>query len=369
MASYYRWSTVSDIPLFLQLINPTQIGATGKTPEVAIRRHRLLDGTVLDGHFWNGAAFTATPTWLPMVEFDAVNWPGLYTYDFDQTAIGTTQVYLIYYRHTSTPVGFNVEEHIVTDEIYIPTSSPAVPVIPGDTVMGRLADMENSTGDVALANADAAWDGILAGHLNPGSTGEALASCSAGQVGARQIDITVEDGIATPIQGVAVDVFDVTNTYHLFRVYTGVTGEVSIAVDDATYQIRLSSSGYSFTVPETLVVTVDAAVTYVGTALGVVVPPVDPALCKIYGSVDNAGGTDMAGCCVEAFASTPQTVGGWQKAAVVASTLTDASGYFEIELVRLTEVRFKISDPDGNELFEQILTVPDAATQALASWS
>jgi len=368
-SSYYRWSTDSAIPLFLQLTTPAQAGATGLSPEVAIRRARLLDGTVLDGWYWDGAGFSATPQWHTLAEYDAVNAPGLYVYDWEQNLVGASQIYLVYYRHTVAPIGFAIEEHVVSDELFIPSSSPAVPVIPGDTVMGRLAAMEDPLGDVAQANADAVWDEALGAHLLPGSTGEALAQLAAGQVGARQIDITVEDGGSNPIQGATVDVFDITNTVHLFRTYTDTLGQVSVALDDGTYNVRLFASGYAFTVPEVLTVTADAAVTYAGTALGTIIPPTNPDHCIIYGAVDNAAGTPIPGACVEAFADTPQVVAGFQKSERVASTLTDVDGNFQLELVQLTEVRFVITDPDGETVLEILRTVPAQPTQDLASWT
>ena len=113
--SYYRWSTDSDVPLFLKLTTPSQTGATGKTPEVSIRRARLLNGTALDGWYWDGAGgFNAAPQWFTLTEYDASNWPGLYLYDWEQTLVGGPTVYLVYFRHTVAPVGFSVEEHIVT---------------------------------------------------------------------------------------------------------------------------------------------------------------------------------------------------------------------------------------------------------------
>lgn len=370
MPSYYKWATDKDITLKLDLREPDQSGSTGKSPEVSIRRHRSIAGVALDNYWWNGTTFQNTASWITMSEFDATNNPGLYLYFFEQSNVGVEQIYLVRYRHTSSPTGFDDEVHIFTDELFIPSTSPAVPVVPGDTVMGRLADMEDSTGNVALANADAVWDEQLSAHLLPGSTGEALNACAGSQVGARQIDITVEDQASQPIQGATVDVFDNTNTFHIFRTYTDNAGQVSIAIDDGTYNIRLFASGYSFTVPEVLVVTADGSVTYSGTALISIIPPASPDLCAIYGVVDDVGGNPVDGACVEAYAVTPQTVGEYLKSDLIASTRTATDGTFQIDLVRLTQVQFKITDPDTKtDIYDEIKTVPDAASQALESWT
>jgi hypothetical protein len=287
----------------------------------------------------------------------------MYEYQFEQP--GVQQVYLVYFRHTIAPIGFDVEQHIVTDEVYIPSASPAVPVVPGDTVMGRLAAMEDPTGDVAQANADAVWDETLADHLSAGSTGEALAACSAGHVGIRQIDITVEDTGPAPIQGAQVDVYDATNTNLLFRVWTDVNGDVSVALDDGDYNIRLFASGYSFTVPETLTVSADAGVTFVGTPLTSLITPSAPDLCVIFGTIRDALGQPISGACVEAYAITPQTVSGVQKGDRVGTTVTDVNGWFTIELVRTSTVQFTIEGTAFD--FERV--VPDQPSQDVTTWT
>lgn len=361
--SYYKWGTADDIALILQLVSPTGIGVVGATPEVAIRRWRDQNGLPLDGHFWNGAGFQNTPVWLPIPEVDGVNTPGLYSYDFDQP--GVSQTYLVYYRHTAAPIGFAVEEHVVTDELYVPSASPVVPVSPGDTVMGRLAAMEDPTTPVPLAMADAVWDEQLNQHLLAGSTGEALSKCVGSQIGAYQIDITVKDDGGAPIQGAQVDLYDNTNTFHLFRVWTDVNGQVSIALDAGGYNVRLFASGFAFTVPEPLTVSADAAVEFTGTSLLNLVTPSAPDLCVIYGTVRDALGRPISGACVEAYAVTPQTVSSIQKGDRAGNTRTDANGWFQIELVRLTVVQFTIE----GTAFDFERTVPDQSSQDVTTWT
>lgn len=361
--TYQFWGTDKEIPLSLQLVSPSGAGATGASPEVAIRRWRDSAGTLLDGYYWTGATFTNTPTWLSVTEVDATNYPGAYEYNFEQP--GVQQLYMVYYRNTAAPIGFDVEQHIVTNEIFIPTASPVVPVVPGDTVMGRLADMEDPTGDVALANADAVWDETLADHLAAGSTGEALNACAGAFVGAYQIDVTVEDDSALPVQGCQVDIFDGTNTIHLFRVWTDVNGEVSIALDVGTYNARLFASGYSFTVPEPFTVSADGSELFSGVALSSLVVPSAPNLCVIFGTIRDALGQPIAAACVEAYAITPQTVDGSQKGERVGSTSTDVNGWFQMELVRTTTVQFSIEGTAFD--FERV--VPDQASQDVTTWT
>jgi hypothetical protein len=363
--SYNRWSTLDDVTLFLQLVGPTGLGITGMTPEVAIRRVRLSHGGALDGYFWNGTTFQNTPAWLAVPEVDASNMPGLYAYLWEQSAIGSEWVYLVYYRHTADPVGFAVEEHVVTNELFIPVGSPVVPVLPGDSVMGKLVAMEDPTRPVALANADATWDEILSQHLASGSTGEALSKLATMLEGVWQIEINVEDTTPGPVQGVRIDVFDSTNTHFLGRVYTDLNGKVNVALDTGVYSLRMFKSGYSFTVPEVLTVTADASVTYVGVTLVVIVPPSDPNLCAIVGIVRNIAGKPIPNARVTAYAVTPQIVQGTQQHVELACTLTDGVGAFRMELERLASVNFAIEDT-GLDV-ERV--VPDAPVQNLDTWT
>jgi hypothetical protein len=363
--SYYKWSTNDDVQLFVTLTDPiTKLGSTGKTPEVSIRRVRELHGVPLDNYFWNGTIFTATPTWINMTALDATNSPGEYYYRFEQSLVQSEWVYSVTFRHTSTPIGFSVEHHAFTDEIYVPVGAPVVVIPGGTTILGKIIDMEDPTKAVPLANADAVWDEILAGHLSAGSTGEALAASASESIGAFQIDVTVEDQDTNPLQGVQVNVYDDTNTTFITKVWTDAAGEVSVALDGGNYKVRLFKSGYSFTVPESLVVTADASVLYSGTNLVVITPPSAPDLCVVYGTVRDASGIPIPGACVEVFAIVPQVASGSQQGDRIAHTQTDSTGYFEIELVRNSQVQLKI-DIAGLDLKK---TVPDAASQDLATW-
>jgi len=370
-SSYYRWGLSSDVPLFLQLTENNGSGSTGKSPEVAIRRHRTTAGVLLDNNYYDGAGgFTAIVTWLALSEFDSVNNPGLYLYQFDQSSVGVDTIYTVYFRNTSAPIGFAVEEHVFSNELYIPASSPAVPVIPGDTVMGRLADMENATSPVALANADAVWDETLSDHLLPGSTGEALSLVTASFVGARQIDMLVEDTGSIVIQGAQVDLYDQANTTYLgLRKYSDINGKLSIALDDGNFNLRVFASGYSFTTPIPLAVTADVLepnpFVIQGTPGFSITPPSAPDLCVIYGTLRNAGGVAIAGACIQVYAVTPQVVSGVQKGSKIARTTTNVNGYFEIELVRTAEVNIEIEDAD----IDVERTVPDAASQDFTTWT
>jgi len=113
----YRWTTLDNIPLFLSLVTSSGAGASGKTPQVAIRRHKEAHGGLLDNYYWNGSAFVATPFYHTLLELDPVNQPGLYRYIFQQSLVAKEYEYLVHYYNDSGPKGFDVEVHTVVDDL------------------------------------------------------------------------------------------------------------------------------------------------------------------------------------------------------------------------------------------------------------
>lgn len=236
-----------------------------------------------------------------------------------------------------------------------------------------LADHSGTAGSTAeaLAQTDAdavgaaVWDALLADHDTAATFGAAINNCCATAAGASQVTITVEDTGSNPVQGAQVDIFDSTNTTFLSRHFTDINGDVVIAIDDGTYKVRLWASGYAFTVPETLTVSGDGSVTYQGQSFLSPTPPTTPAHCVIYGQVLDVGGNPIVGAEVEAYAVTPQVGGGYIIGPLIVDTITDSSGYFELELLRNIEVNFKIDDAD----VDVIKTVPDAPAQWYTTWA
>ncbi len=183
--------------------------------------------------------------------------------------------------------------------------------------------------------------------------------------GARQVTIHVEDTSAVDLSGVQVDIFDSTNTTLLLRVFTDIAGDVTVAIDDGAYAVRLFKSLHTFTVPETLTVTMNQTTTFVGTPVTIPIPSA-PNLCVIFGTLVNAGGEDLVGANVRAFAvvDPTQAVGGLQLADPIAETTTDQDGFFQLELIRLSLVLFIIEEAG----IEFIRTVPDLTSQDLTTW-
>ena len=236
-----------------------------------------------------------------------------------------------------------------------------------------LADHSGTGGSTAeaLARTEAAqvaaavWDASLASYDTGGTFGGAINACCATAAGASQVTVNIQDLSSNPVQGAQVDFYDATNTTFLTRHFTDINGQVVVAIDDGTYAVRIWASGYAFTVPETLLVLGDGSATFQGQSFLSPTAPSGPDKCVIYGQILDAGGSPVVGAEVDANAVTPQAGGGYIIGPQIASTITDAAGYFELELLRNIEVNFVIDDADINV----IKTVPDAPNQWYTSWA
>ena len=158
---YIKWPSNASIPLTMTLVNSFGAGVSGAAPEVSIRRYRETYGHSLDLWYWNGAAFTMTPTWLLMPEPDPVNLPGVYSYLFNQPVVGLEWTYLVYYRNLITPIMFAVELHVVTNEIYIPYTQPDPIVVGPDSVMGQLELVKGLLHHNAIVDNQTFAEGLL----------------------------------------------------------------------------------------------------------------------------------------------------------------------------------------------------------------
>lgn len=182
--------------------------------------------------------------------------------------------------------------------------------------------------------------------------------------GARQVTIHVQDDEGASIPGAQVSIYDSLNTTFITRGVTDTNGDYVVALDDATYQLRIIKDLFSYTTPEPMVVTADATKTFVG--VGFVAPtPSSADLCAIYGTLRDAAGVVIAGACVEVYAVTPQVSGSIQAGDRIAHTATNASGYFIIEITKEMEVWLKIESTG----IDESRTVPDAPNQNIATWT
>ena len=174
--------------------------------------------------------------------------------------------------------------------------------------------------------------------------------------GARTVTITVNDG-STVLQNARVRLTEGANT---FIGLTNASGVVTFNVDDATYAVAITKSGYSYA-GATLVVDGDEAVTYSMTQITPSAPD-DPALCAVTIPIVNQFGAALPGEVVEIRFNEFAT--GADTTALVLSpppTLTsDDEGLVEVNLLR----DGKYSVFYGQDGYKRRLdfTVPDAGS-------
>lgn len=135
------------------------------------------------------------------------------------------------------------------------------------TETAALAELDSASLRAALgmsaADLDSQLDAILA-----------AASAGAG-TGARTVTITVNDG-TTALQNAVVRFTEGSNT---FRALTNASGVATFNLDDATYTVAVTKSGYSYA-GTTLIVNGTETATYSMTAISIT-PPDNPDLSAI----------------------------------------------------------------------------------------
>jgi len=334
MSRIQTWATE---PLQVYAVNSIGKPLIGLT-DLFVRVRRDSDGFFLDWFDWTFKASGHIALDKPLVESSALRAPGLYG------VLGGLNTALI-----SNP---SPDDNYTVIALQTPGTNAYLPG-PGQISVGGWADI-----------AKRVWDEPLGAHLIIGSTGAALNSVAFSTAGSKQVTLQIRGPLSLPLQGAQVDLYDATNVFFLARVFTGVTGNVNVALDPGTYSLRIFKTGYAFTVPSSLVVTVDAAVTYVGTSVTVIVPPSNPLLCAVYGTVRNVKGEPVENVRVTAYSATPQVVQGSQQHIEVGCTLTDGNGFFRLELERGAQVNFMIEDTG----LDVLRTVPSTPTQDVASW-
>ena len=158
--------------------------------------------------------------------------------------------------------------------------------------------------------------------------------------GASVVTLTVRDSVTLiGIPDVIVQVFNAALTTLLRWGLTDTNGQIVFNLDDGTYKIMLRKHGsYSFSNPETLVVSGPTTDTYDGVAFSPSAPP-SPETCVVSGYTHDIGDLPIS-VDVEADLVEPRhfTTGGVQiikSARTVSSAALD--GYWELVLTRSGE--------------------------------
>lgn len=196
------------------------------------------------------------------------------------------------------------------------------------------------TGTYAAGLADI--DILATVGLNPRETENAdvkTSSLGGAGVGVFPITITVTDGI-DPLQNVIAALYD--GAVLAGKLTTDVLGNATFSLNAGTYEVALFKGGYQFA-PEDRTVTASQAGTLTDdlemTATGSITPPVNPALCRLYGFFLLPSGQPAV--------NVPVTVTLVANRASEASDSvislepvteeTDGTGYVEIDVVKTSE--------------------------------
>ena len=174
--------------------------------------------------------------------------------------------------------------------------------------------------------------------------------------GARTITVTIDDG-TDPLENAIVRMTEGVNTY---TALSDVTGVATFNLDDATYVVAITKSGYSYA-GTTLLVDGDETETYSLTQVATS-PPADPALCAVTIHVRDQYGVDLPDEPVEiTFVS--WAVGAADTVPVLSPPpvqTTDVDGTVAVNLYR--NAVYKIIYGSADYALRANVTVPDAGT-------
>lgn len=158
--------------------------------------------------------------------------------------------------------------------------------------------------------------------------------------GANVVTITVEDDVSSsPVPAVQVQIRNSAETVLLATQETDAIGEAGFLLDDGTYKVRLRKLGsYTFTNPQTLVVSGATSVTYQGTMISPSAPP-SAETCVLYGTTyDAQEQAESVEVIVELVEARNFTTGGAQVIKGPISAWSRVSdGYWEVVLTRSSE--------------------------------
>lgn len=181
-----------------------------------------------------------------------------------------------------------------------------------------------------------------------------------GQLGLKEVTITVEDSSDVAVPGMRINVFNGSNTVFLCSGTTNTSGQVVFSLDAGSYKLRLAKYGIATTSAD-LTVTSDAtqAVTVDVTATSVTAPT-DASVCRLFADFIEMDGTVYEGLkvMVENLYLPTSNMAMVQREKTYTS---NSSGHVEFDVVRGAKVRVSFL----TTTFVREITVPDQASSNL----
>lgn len=174
--------------------------------------------------------------------------------------------------------------------------------------------------------------------------------------GARSVTVTVNDG-TSPLENARVRFTEGSNSY---VAQTNASGVATFSLDDATYALSITKSGYSFT-PTTQVVDGTESITKSMTAVTLPAPE-DPEDCTVYATVRDLHGDPVEGAVIEIKVQETDQQGGTFVDDAIDELTSDSDGLISTAVPRGWKVKYR---GQGKQVWQKD-TVPDASTHALA---
>jgi len=214
------------------------------------------------------------------------------------------------------------------------------------------------------------WEYLTSNITTTGSIGkfiiDKLNSLTGGSGGYVVTIQYYETSTTTPIVQAQVVVRDSSDSSVLTTLITGVDGKVIFNLPAATYHISAYKLGqYSFTNPQTLIVTGNISVTYYGSPF-VVPSPSTPGVCRVYGWEYRVDGTPYDEILVTAqLQAGPYFASSVGVLVTERQVYTDINGYWQLDLTQSaamtpTGAQYLIEVPEQN--YSKTVTIPTAAT-------
>jgi hypothetical protein len=186
---------------------------------------------------------------------------------------------------------------------------------------------------LALVVANASDDTVLSQQTL--SAGDPAVFDLMGRGGLYPVSLTVQDTLtSSPLSGVALTVWDPSLTNRVLpTIYTDSEGEAVLALPTGTYALLAFARNAGFANPITLVVAVSPVTQMVLGDLAIAATPSSDTVV-ISGYVLAPDQSPVAGVAVSlSLYGRPQLVGSVVVSSLSISTATNASGYFEIEVM------------------------------------
>ena len=383
MQTYFKHGIGDTITLYFEIFR-NNVGQTGQSPVVAVQKRSTSEWLTDTKTAWASGYNT-----IAMTEVSSGSMPGVYSLDITHID-STAETYNCYFVNGGENVITDFESHMFTGAVYVPSSS----AYSSGTVLGNLDIIKNKDGtrtfdqatdsleaisDTGLDAtnlvdiADAVWTQPSSGYYADDTTMGYMLVTGGGGPGANVINVLVNE-LATglPIPDTFVKVTDVTNILTVAKGYTNSSGIFPVGLDDGSYNVILRKAFTEFTVPESLTVSGSGTHTYEGSGFSAANPSAS-GTCVVYGWVIDIGGSPVKNAKVKATETIDSRFNDSNKIVKVTKTASsDSSGYFELELLRSSNlthegVKYRINITYTGFSYEAHILVPDSNTASFAT--